>query len=108
MPEISVDMPGISPYNGGYSLTNKANIMGTPNIESRFEQIAQVQTEDWTGDSFGNEYLVHYTAYETNGDMPYHIVYEVYADDGNGNGDLFATLYTRADALHLLNMVKAR
>jgi hypothetical protein len=63
----------------------------------KFEQIHQVRTGLWDGDSFGHEWQIYLTAYETDSG------FELYKDDGRGNGDFFASTYTRGNAIELMS-----
>lgn len=58
------------------------------------EQICKVLSGEWDGDSFGNEWPVHYVLYRTTDDSggEFHgrECFDLYSDDGAGNGDFIA------------------
>jgi hypothetical protein len=64
-------------------------------------QLAMVRTNETDGDSYGNEWLLHYVVYHTVDDDSREC-YDIYADDGEGNGTQVARGYNRSDVISIV------
>lgn len=57
----------------------------------------------WNGDAFGNEWVCGYCIYSVLDELSGQTVFELYEDDGNGNGDLLGTFSSLAFAQRAAN-----
>ncbi len=76
-----------------------ADAIKTPS--DKFEQRAKVISDDYDGDDTGREWQVYYIIYETESEDG-RVVYALYKDDGEGNGEGLADFYRRNDAMNIL------
>ena len=60
-----------------------------------FDQYAKVVSDEWDGNEDGVEWNVHYVLYKTIDDDGAHC-FDLYKDDGRGNGDMIARGYNEA------------
>lgn len=59
------------------------------------EQVVKVVSQEWDGDDVGNEWQVHYVLYRTRDDDGAEC-FDLYSDDGEGNGDMVTRGYNHA------------
>lgn len=57
-----------------------------------FDQVAKVVTDEYDGDDAGHEWAVHYVLYRTTDDDG-RVCFDLYEDDGEGNGTQIARGY---------------
>lgn len=69
----------------------------------QFEQIVKVKSDEWDGDESGHHWQTHYVLYQTNDDLDGngHECFDLYDDDGEGNGDMIARGYNKSQMVHL-------
>lgn len=66
----------------------------------KFEQICRVKSSEWDGDESSHEWQVHYVLYATNDDDG-RDCFDLYDDDGRGNGIRIARGYTKSRMVSL-------
>jgi hypothetical protein len=77
--------------------TNKGHSPMTIDHSAPFEQVLKVRSDEWDGDDDGNEWQVHYVLYRAAGDPGADdenlTCYDLYSDDGKGNGEMICRGY---------------
>lgn len=65
--------------------------------EHEFDQIIKVRSNEYDGDETGREWRIHYVVYRTRDDDGRRC-FDLYEDDGHGNGDMLCRFYKEARA----------